>query len=202
MIADQRLTMSTVDSLGSLDTPTLRREFARVLAETAENLSYLAAIYLEMERRGEAPKDLRGGLLSLIPDIAHGKLAPEAALAFGGSVRKAFAVSRLPVNMQKSLASGERVQVAVPTGSDGFQVRKLQISELSVREVESIISDGRILSPSEQAADLAPRPESMRAVSVMLSEREFRKLEKLAHKRTLTTSAMLRFLVLEAVEAA
>ena len=68
IIRSPRLEIAT--RVHEMDTPTLRGELARALTVTAETLEYLAAIWRELERRGQDLSELRKGMGQYLPLIA------------------------------------------------------------------------------------------------------------------------------------
>lgn len=141
-----------LERIRSLDTPTLRAELSRALTITAQGLAYLAAVWAELERRGEDLSDLRHGLAEYLPRIADGTLAAEAVVAFAGQRTLLRRVAMLPLDEQRRLAAGERVPVWVPSddGTDGT-TRELPLSALTARQVAVVFDeDGRIRTPIEQ----------------------------------------------------
>ena len=58
------------EKLVAMPTPDLREELARALTITADSLMYLAAVWKELEQRGEDLSDLRTGLGVYVPLIA------------------------------------------------------------------------------------------------------------------------------------
>ena len=67
-----------LDRIGSLDTAELRAELASAIGLTAKHLLHLAAIWAELEHRGEDLTDLRTGIGAYLPEIAAGSVVPEA----------------------------------------------------------------------------------------------------------------------------
>lgn len=93
--------------LRDLDTSALRAELAHALKLTANHLLYLAAVWSELERRGEDLSNLRVGFAGWLPAIAAGTVAPEVVVAFAGQPRKLRAIAKLPVAEQEKIARGE-----------------------------------------------------------------------------------------------
>jgi hypothetical protein len=134
--------------VSEMDTVTLRGELARALTVTAETLIYLAEVWRELERRGEDLRDLRAGMGRYIPLIAAGQLDATAVVQFAGRPALLRAMQTLPVDEQKKLATGDKLDVITirPDGSTvetrvqaahltGEQVR-LAFGEVGLRPIE------------------------------------------------------------------
>lgn len=153
-----------LDRIRSLDTPTLRAELAASLGVTARHLVHLAAVWAELERRGEDLSDLRTGIGVYLPAIAAGTVAPEAVVAFAGQPTLLRAVTSLPPDEQKRLASGGTVPVVVRQG-DAYTHRMLPASALTAGLARQVFGERSVRSEAEQIAVLttaAPRAKADR----------------------------------------
>ncbi len=98
-------------NLETWSTADLRRELARGIEVTAEHLRRLAAIWRELERRGEDLTSLRKGLAFYLPLIAADKVDAYLVSRFAGSGELLRIAATLPVGVQRELA---REDAAVP----------------------------------------------------------------------------------------
>ena len=103
----------------------------------AEHLKYLAAIYDELDRRGEDMSAFRGGYYAYLKRIASGTLMPEVMQRFLGTA-VCGRVASLPIAQQKDLLNnGASVPLAV--FQDGqFTHRNVPLAELVPSQVEQV----------------------------------------------------------------
>lgn len=142
--ADQR------ERILALPTTELRAELSRALKITAEGLSYLAFVWTELERRGEDLSDLRSGLAEYLPQIAAGRLAPEAVVQFAGQKSVIRRVMNMPLDEQVRLAHGEPIPV-ITKGEEGPIERQLPVRALTASQVAQVFDGfGRVRTPIEQ----------------------------------------------------
>lgn len=126
--------------LTAASTDDLRAELARGLTLTAEVLTRLGAIWLELERRGEDLSALKSGLARTLPLIASGVLAAEAVVAFAGRPAVLRAIEGIPLERQRSLASGEPVEVIDPTSP--AESSRMPLGRLPARMLSLLFHDG------------------------------------------------------------
>lgn len=140
-----------VESLHLVDTASLRRELARALQVTAENLIYLAAVWRELEKRGEDLSALRHGLGAHLSEIAAGRLDAEIVVQFARAPSILRTLAQLPVRKQRQLARGEPLKIveATPYGSEPA-VRAAPAYHLKASEIRLAIGNGKIRSIEEQ----------------------------------------------------
>lgn len=133
--------------LASAQTSELRSELARGLTLTAQVLTRLGAIWMELERRGEDLADLRTGLARTLPLIATGRLAAEAVVSFAGRPLVLRCLEGLPLDEQRRLADGAPIPVYLP-GEDAPQ--SLPIARIPSAAIGRVLCDGTIRTPAEQ----------------------------------------------------
>ena len=147
--------------LKEMDTPALRQELANALGMSANSLVYLAAIWTELEKRGEDLSDLRQGWWAYIPAIAAGTVLPETVAKFAGRPTLLRAISLLPPNEQRAIVDGKSIEFAVREG-DQYTHRMLPIHALSPTQSRQVFDERNrtIRTVAEQIAILtgAPRP--------------------------------------------
>lgn len=162
------LTINDINAVPTLSTEQLRGELTRALSITAQGLAYLAAVWAELQRRGEDLSELRSGLATYLPAIATGELAAEAVVQFAGQRSVLSRIISLPLAEQRRLAGGEPVPVLVP-GPDGDLVeRQMSVRALTLRQVSQVFDEsGRVRSPIEQRQhQAAPRAPGSRRITV------------------------------------
>ena len=191
-MAQARAIIPGGDSIRSATTPALRAELARALTITAQGLSYLAAVWAELERRGEDLSSLRSGMARSLPLIANGTLAAEAAVAFAGRYTVLAEIAKLPLPEQVRLASGALVPVATSTG-----VANIPATAFTAAQARGVFSAGRILTPEEQEAP-RDRTDSHRGRFLGLAPAEYDSLARFAAERGLTVTAAIRAALLAA----
>lgn len=149
------------DSIRIMETADLRRELARAIDLTAKHLTYLAAVWAELEKRGEDLAPLRSGLAVYLPHIAAGTVLPETVIRFAGNVTLLRAAASLPPDQQLKLASGEPVVLAVRQG-DTFTHRMLPVHALSFEQVRQVFGERCIRSEAEQIAILTATEKALK----------------------------------------
>lgn len=132
------------DDLSSLSPADLRAELAHALTATARGLGRAAAIWGELERRGESLPDLRSGLATWLPRIARDELAAEAVIAFAGQRMLLNRMIGMPLDQQRNLAAGNAVSIAVINERGEVVGEDIPLSRLSSRQVVLAVDDGRI----------------------------------------------------------
>lgn len=142
---------SDLDRIRGMDTATLREELASALKITARQLVYLAAVWKELESRGEDLSALRTGLVAYLPHIAAGTVVAEAVVAFAGNHVLLRAVTALPPEEQKRLAAGASVRLVVKQGEQ-FTHRMLPCSALTASQVRQVFAPRAVRTEAEQIA--------------------------------------------------
>ena len=95
-------------------TADLRAELSTALRLTVRHLIYLAAIWRELESRGEDLSELRSGIGAYVASIAAGRVIPETVVAFADRPATLRRVAALPVAEQRAIASGAPVPQSQP----------------------------------------------------------------------------------------
>lgn len=150
-------TAYSLEDLKAMDTPALRAELAAALGHTARQLVRLAAIWAELESRGEDLSALRTGIGTYLPGIAAGAVAAEAVVAFAGQKSLLRAVTSLPPDEQRRLAAGGTVPMAV-TSEDGYTHRMVSLATLPSRAIYQVFGDRCVRSVPAQIAILSAAP--------------------------------------------
>lgn len=168
--------------LATVPTETLRGELSRMLTITADHLVYLAAIWRELERRGEDLSDLRSGLAVYFPMIASRHLDAEAVVRFAGNRSVLSAVATLPMDEQRRLAKGGTVPVVFAHDDGQYITQKIPAAHLKPAQVKLVFDAGRIRTISEQQTLVEPTQQQAqkRTVPVKLSGEEHRALKIMA----------------------
>lgn len=91
-----------------MPTDELRAELDRALRLTVEHLNHLAAVWAELERRGEDLSQLRKGVGRYVASIARGELLAEVVVAFAEDANALRRVAALPTGEQAEVVAGRR----------------------------------------------------------------------------------------------
>lgn len=136
--------------LSEMTTDQLRKELSRALDLTARNLMRLALIVRALEERGEDLSDLRLGLLTYLRQIAYGAVLPEVVVRFAESPTLIKAIAALPMPDQTRLAAGDPVDLVVPRGEHGHDIRRADPLRMTVEQIRQVFAKGRIRDEAEQ----------------------------------------------------
>lgn len=117
-------------------------------------LTVLAAIWGELEKRGEDLSDLRTGLAVYLPQIAAGRLDAEAVVRFAGQPTVLRSLSGLPLQRQQALAKGEPVRVLTAAVDGSYTEAELPAYTLTAAQARMVFDGDKIRSPEEQRATL------------------------------------------------
>lgn len=139
------------NDLHVMTTEELRSELARAIRVTAETLVYLAAIWEELERRGEDLSSLRSGVSAYLPMIASGRADPAAVVAYAGQPTLLRAITQMPLEEQARLAAGGDVPLVILDENGNRATKNIAPVMLSAAEVRRVFAPGAIRSPQEQA---------------------------------------------------
>jgi hypothetical protein len=177
-----------IERFRALDTPTLRSELSRILTLSADHLAYMAAIWQELEARGENLSELKTGLGVYLPLIAARKLDAEVVVKFAGNKTLINAMVSLPIDEQRRLAHGGTVAVIDEHGT----TKNVPIIQLRGRQIKMVIDAGRIRPPEEQTdiATKAKKPKMTNA-STYLGAEEYEALKTNAASRGLNISKII-----------
>ena len=135
--------------LQSLPTDALFAELRQALEVTAAHLVRLAAIWRELEARGQDLSGLRGGLWSYMTRIASGKLKAEVVVAFAGHATLLRRLAELPHTDQDRILADKMVAVAVEDKGQ-LVVRWMPVTHLGVKQLNQVFAEGRIVPAGEQ----------------------------------------------------
>jgi hypothetical protein len=91
----------------------LKAELAALVGLGARALLLAAQRWASLERKGVDLSDLRGGLFPYLPLIGCGAVLPELVVRFAGNLSLLHTLSAYPVEVQRRLADGEPIPVAV-----------------------------------------------------------------------------------------
>ena len=128
----------------------LKAELAKTLTVTAEYLMYVAAIWRELETRGEDLSELRQGMMSYIPLIATNQLDARLVVNYAGQKTLLSSMAKLPLKEQQKLAEKGSLDVVI-LGDDNQQlIKEVKISDLTAAQVYQAIGDGKIKTPEQQ----------------------------------------------------
>lgn len=109
-----------ITRLAAVPTAALKAELTNALKLTAQSLSYFAAIWGELEKRGENLKPLAKGMGFYIARIAAGTLLAETVVMFLDDQQVLDRIGKLPVAEQRRIVdSGEIPPAALPAPKTG-----------------------------------------------------------------------------------
>lgn len=151
---DAHEAVPTAYELGSMSTQTLRAELARSLTHSARTLARLAAIWRELEKRGEDLSDLRVGLAAYLPLIAAGQLDAEVVVRFAGQPTTLRLMATLPVEEQRRLAKGAPVPVLTADDDGNYSTMQMPATSLTPAQMRLVLDTGRVRPVEEQRAVL------------------------------------------------
>lgn len=144
---DTGLNLST---LHEQSTATLKEQLAKSVQITANYLTYIAAIWQELERRGEDMSSLRHGLMHYIPMIANRTLDARAVVNYAGQKTLLSTLAAMPIEQQRALIDTGSVDI-VELDSDGHQVIKpTRLETLTAAQTFQAFGKGRLLTTDEQ----------------------------------------------------
>lgn len=145
------------EQLSSLTVRELRQELEKALSITAEHLQYLAAVWRELESRGEDLSHLRIGLAGYLPMIANGRIEPRLVVQYAGRKTILSALSRLPFEEQRRIADDAHVTLVTLDEKGNRQDLQRPIDQLGQGELYQVITEDGIRSPDKQFLMLANR---------------------------------------------
>lgn len=192
----------TREELQDVTTDDLRRRLAEQIQITARHVAHMAAIWAELERRGEDMSALRSGIARYLPAVAAGRLVPEAVVRLAGNTVALRAVSSLtPDNQMRLLSTGVlRVVRSPDTQPDDVPITLLTTRDVS-RAIDSV--RGEIIEPGSQR----PLKSRARAAATMtrravvpLTDAEWVKLQGSAARSKRSLSDLIRQILRDADE--
>ncbi|MGH2367595.1 MAG: hypothetical protein ACRDI2_05295 [Chloroflexota bacterium] len=199
--------------LHSMSIEELRSELARSLTLSAHSLVRLAAIWRELELRGEDMADLRSGLTIYLPRIAAGEIAAEAVVAFAGRDSLLRSLSGMPLGQQRAFAAGREIEIArlARSGgvSAGITTDRMPLARMSAAEIRQVLHRGRIRHVIEQRdvlleRELAPRRSTatrrLVSVTVQLEPETADRMRAVARARGTRLPSLIRELALRALD--
>ncbi|WP_422380015.1 hypothetical protein [Marinicellulosiphila megalodicopiae] len=136
-----------IENLSKLNTKQLKDLFAVSLEYTAKHLTYLAAIWLELENRNIDLSALKKGIAVYIPMIAHNRIDPKLVIGYAGQKTLLNALSMLNIEEQNKIASTGSVRYIDP--ATGIE-KKVDLVDLSAKMIPQIFADNKIRTIKEQ----------------------------------------------------
>lgn len=161
--------------LSSASTDELRTELANALKLTARHLLHMAAIWQELERRGEDLSDLRVGLATYLPLIAAETLEAELVVRLAGRRGLLDRYATLPISEQRRLLTNDSVGLAI-MDNDRVVIEQAHPLKLTLAQANLLIGDGRIRSMDEQHQIIKRR--AVRAKSSSINHRNLERPEE------------------------
>lgn len=155
----------TKKNLVALTIDQLKQELKKALAITAEHLQYLAAVWKELEKRGEDLSHLKTGLAGYLPMIASGQIDSNLIVKYAGRRTVLSALAKLPIEQQREIANdGHLTIVTLDENGKRHDIQR-QIDQLSQAELFQAISDRGLRDPDKQfllLSNKSPRKKSVK----------------------------------------
>lgn len=159
-----QINKSELNVIHNMDTVELKKELAKTLTVTADYLAYIAAIWIELESRGEDLSALRHGMMAYIPLIATRQLDARIVVNYAGQKTLLSAMSKLPLHQQQKLIESNTIELAEVAEDGEMKVNKVSISGLSSAQVYQAFGDGEVKSPERQYKILLTRQKTKAAL--------------------------------------
>ena len=173
-------------AITAASTEHLREQLASALTMTARHLQHLAAIWQELERRGEDLSALRRGIAQYLPLIAAGRLEAEAVVRYAGQAILLRALSELPVAQQRALLEDGAVPLARLDAEGNSQQESVPLDRLSVAQIRLAFAGNSLRPVQDQVRMLLPerrQAPSGRSMSVTLHLTRDERLALAEHAR-------------------
>jgi hypothetical protein len=152
------LNLETGLDLASIPTDALRSLLVRELADFAKHLLRLAAIWVELERRGEDMTSLRGGIGKYLPAIAAGTVLADTVVRFSGHSTLLRHVSSLTPEQQRKVLDDGSIDVAERKNGH-HDLRRIPVTALTSAQIRLAFAERSIRTEAEQVAILySPAP--------------------------------------------
>ncbi len=158
-----------VSKLHNYSAAQLKARWDKLSGGLAQNIQEMAEINVALEgMRALEPRHLKGPM-RWFREIASGRLAPEAAVAYcdGGRVSETIAkcfAAGVPLAEQKRLAMGGKLAFADHDAEGRAVRREKSLDVLPLRIIEIVLTaDGKIRSFDEQARFVAGLPKAAKA---------------------------------------
>ena len=134
-----------------LSTEDLYAELQATIEITAKHLQRLAEIWRELERRGQDLSRLRSGLWAYMPHIASGRLNAQVVIKYAGNVALLRRLATLDLDQQARLLTDDTVAV-VQSENGEKRTRWIPVQHLTMRQMDAVLVDGKLLAPDRQLA--------------------------------------------------
>lgn len=181
-------------------TQELRGRLGQLLTLTANTLSEMAEVWIELERRGEDLSALRSGLMTYVRLIARREILPEAVVRYAGHKHILTKLAKMPLYAQEKLMRAPEVEVVTNTGIVSRKLHMMSPHEAEVALGTSgprSIRSQRGLIKQDNAAILREK-NAFRVIVTPISSDEYDKLKALARNSKVSVGTIVR----QAVEAA
>lgn len=164
------LIIANETEITSVSTPDLKQALISAIDDTVSAIRRAAAIWAELERRGEDLSDVNFALRVYMRPVAEGRLLPEVLSRLAGQRRTLDLVATLPPPEQQRVVIDE-TPIEVVT-ADG-EITTKSLPAMTWPEVARVIRDGAVRTPAEQQASIArtlaakaPRPRGGRPARI------------------------------------
>ena len=156
-----------VFDIKNAETSALKSELAKSIQFTAAHLVYLAAIWRELEERGENMSMLRTGLAVYLPYIANETLDAEVVVLYAGQTKLIDSLMRMSVSEQRRILKEGVVPVVKDPTIVNPKPEMKPLPMLSTKEVQQVFGNGRLRSSQEQIQYLLKESASVSSVNII-----------------------------------
>ena len=180
--------------LAELETEDLKHLLEQQMQVTADHDARRAAIWVELERRGEDMSRMRTGLAQYLPAVAARRLLPEAVVRLAGNRLALRAIASLEPDEQRRVLDAGSLLVVRATDTPADAVPLTLLTQADVRRAINPIT-GRSIPPEAQrqpARRIRQSTGFTHRVIVPLTEAEHRKLQDSAHRSQRSSAELIR----------
>jgi len=140
-----------LNPLASVSTDELRQALATAFEMTVKHLRFLAAVWTELERRGEDLSDLRAGITKYLPWIAIGKISPTAVIRHAGQEMLLSSLAETPMQYQEALLDGTMPVKVLEYNPEGELVENaIPLAEMKASQIRLAFGKHGMRTVAEQ----------------------------------------------------
>lgn len=149
------LMIPSSSTLSTMSNAELRAELGRAIIMTAQSIAYLAACWVELEKRGEDLSDLRIGLAPFLYAVAAGRLLPEAVVSFAGRKQVLRWLTNQSLERQRQLIEDPHITVI-----EGRSRKRVPLETVTVAQLRNTDARNR-------------HGKSLKSISISVSSAEY-----------------------------
>lgn len=189
------------DQLTDMTTEQLESLLGKLIQRTAEAVLQMAAVWMELERRGRDMSALKAGIGQFLPAVAEGRLLPEAVVRFAGNSRTLSALMTMSHEAQRRTMALGYIEVVRTSTSPPEKVPLRRVTREDItRAVDPIRGD--IIEPAKQRAPAVrskPSNALSREITARFTEAEYAEFQAEAARCRKSSSDLLRQLAMRAI---